>query len=366
MLNKLVFENLKHRPVRTALSILAVGVEVTMMLTVVGLSRGMLQDSANRARGAGADIWIRPPGSAVIGLSSAGMSEKIIGNYLARLDHVVVATGMVAQPIGGIETVSGLDLKQFNRMSGGFRYLEGGPIQHPEDEILVDDRYARQNHLHAGDTIRILNRPWRIAGVVESGKLARLVVDLKVLQELTGNTGKITQAFVKLDDPANTDMMVKRIKADLKDYQVYSIQEFTSLFTPDNYPGLNAFILVIIGLSVVVGFLVVFLALYTAVLERTREIGILKSLGASPAYILGVLLRETALLAVVGSTLGIILTYGARFLIQTLVPASLTQQIVPDWWPIATAIAVAGAMLGAAYPGWKAANQDAIEALSYE
>ena len=99
-----------------------------------------------------------------------------------------------------------------------------------------------------------------------------------------------------------SDPLFKReLRLPFEDYQVYSIEEFTSLFTPDNYPGLNAFILVIIGLSVVVGFLVVFLALYTAVLERTREIGILKSLGASPGYILGVLLRETGLLALVGS-----------------------------------------------------------------
>lgn len=364
MLNKLVIENLKHRPVRTALSIAAIGVEVTMMLTIVGLSYGMLEDSANRARGAGADIWVRPPGSAVIGLSSAPMPEKIL-DFFRQQEHVDVATGMIAHPIGGVSSVSGLDIPEFDRMSGGFRFIEGGPIKQPDD-ILVDDRYARQNAVHAGDTIEIMNRPWRIAGVIESGKLARLVVDIRVLQDLTSNSGKITQAFLKLDDPANTEQVIASLKQQLADYQVYSIDELASLFSVDNVPGLQAFIYVIIGLSVVVGFLVVFLSLYTAVLERTREIGILKSLGASPGYILGVLLRETALLAVAGTVVGVLLTYGARFLIMTFVPASLTQKIVPEWWPIAAAIAVVGAMLGSAYPGWKAANQDAIEALSYE
>ena len=60
MINKLVLENLKHRPVRTMLSISAIAIEVTMILTLVGLSRGMLDESARRARGVGADIWIRP------------------------------------------------------------------------------------------------------------------------------------------------------------------------------------------------------------------------------------------------------------------------------------------------------------------
>ncbi len=129
------------------------------------------------------------------------------------------------------------------------------------------------------------------------------------------------------------------------------MEEFVSMFSVNKVPGLSAFIGVIIGLSVVVGFLVVFLSMYTAVLERTREIGILKALGASPAFVLSILFRETFLLAVLGSVLGIGISYGTRWLIMTFVPASLSQMIVPDWWPIATAIALAGAVLGAAYPG---------------
>jgi putative ABC transport system permease protein len=123
---------------------------------------------------------------------------------------------------------------------------------------------------------------------------------------------------------------------------------------------------VIVGLSVVVGFLAVSLTMYTAVLERTREIGILKALGATPAFVLGILFRETTLLAMIGSAIGILLSYATRWLIMTLVPAALTQSIVPMWWPIAAGISLVGALLGAIYPGLKAARQDAIEALAYE
>ena len=160
--------------------------------------------------------------------------------------------------------------------------------------------------------------------------------------------------------------MIADLKDALKDYQIYSIEEFVSMISVQNVGGLSAFIGVIIGLSVIIGFLVVFLSMYTAVLERTREIGILKALGATPAFVLGILLRETFLLAVFGSALGIAFSYVTRWLIMTLVPSSLSQHIVPGWWPIAGGIALAGAMLGSAYPGWRAARQDPIEALSYE
>ncbi len=335
-----------------------------MMLTLVGISRGLLADSAERARGVGADIWVRPPGSSAISFSSAGMSEKMVG-YFRKQPHVKMATGMVIHPIGGVSTVTGIDLGEFTTISGGFHYLQGGPFTGP-DQVIVDEYYAQQNKKSAGDTVQMLNRPWKISGIVSAGKLGRLFVPIDTLQDLTGNTGKLSQILIKLDDHRLTNQVVASLKKELPDYQIYSIEEFTSMFTVSNVPGLNTFIAVIIGLSIVLGFMVVSLTMYAAVLERTREIGVLKALGASPFYVLNILLRETAVLAVIGWFAGILMTFVARWAIMTFVPASLTQQIVADWWPTAFAVALAGALLGAVYPGLKAARQDAIEALSYD
>jgi putative ABC transport system permease protein len=364
LLNKLIFANLGHRPIRTLLSVLAIAVEVTMILTLVGVSYGTLDGTANRARGVGADILFRPPGSSAIGLSSAPMSDKL-PKLLMQEPHVTFAMGTMVQPLSGFDTINGVDLEEFRKLNGGFHYLQGGPPVN-DDDMVVDEFYARQKHLHVGDTVELINHTWKISGISEPGKLARLCVKLPVLQALTGNPGHLSQIFIKLDDPGRAQEVVDALRLKYPGYQIYTMEEFTSLLSINSVGLLRNFIGVVIGIAVVVGFIVVFMAMYTAVLERTREIGILKAVGGSSALILNILFRETLVLALLGSVLGIVLTYGTQWLMRHVVPASLVQETVYGWWPIATGTAIVGALLGAIVPGIKAVNQDVTEALSYE
>ncbi len=138
------------------------------------------------------------------------------------------------------------------------------------------------------------------------------------------------------------------------------------MVSADSVPFLHPFINVIVGIGVVIGFAVVCLSMYMAVLQRTREIGILKSLGASKSYVLGLIVAEALAMGLAGTVGGILLSFVGRWLIMTLVPASLTQAIVPEWWPRTAAIVLGASLLGALYPGLRAARQDPIEALAYE
>jgi putative ABC transport system permease protein len=128
LLNRLVFENLRYRPVRTFLTVLAIGVEVTMILTLVGISYGTLDETARRARGVGADIVVRPPATSVISLSSSPMSQDLVPFFMKQ-PHITLATGTMIQPLGGFDTLTGIDLAPFNKLSGGFRFVKGGPFQ---------------------------------------------------------------------------------------------------------------------------------------------------------------------------------------------------------------------------------------------
>ena len=151
----------------------------------------------------------------------------------------------------------------------------------------------------------------------------------------------------------------------MQQYVARVMRDYLSQMTPTNYPGLSSFIDVVVGISVTIGFIVIFQAMYTAVMERTREIGILKSMGASKLYIINVVLRETILLALGGVIVGIAVSLIARAALAQRLP--LLQIIVAGGWIVrATLIAIAGAIAGALYPAYKAAQKDPIDALAYE
>ena len=368
MMNRMIVANLVHRPFRTLISVVAVAVEVTLILLIVGIMLGILNDSSTRQAGIGADIMVQPPGSSLImGVTGAPVSVKVAGK-IGQLTHVTAVAPVVMQvtTAGAVEILYGIDLQSFDAVSGGFRYLSGGPFQGPYD-MIIDDLKAASKHLKVGDTIETLNHPFRICGIVEHGKGAREFVPIATLQDLMGAIGKASIFYVKLDDPNNANAVVTEIKSipGMQEYGVHSLKEYLSLMTSASIPGLNTVIDVVIGIAMVIGFIVIFQAMYAAVMERTREIGILKSLGASKLYIVNAVLRETLRIAIGGVILGIAFSYGARAGLKAKFQ-TLPVLITYGWLVKAAVIALIGSLLGAFYPAIKAAQKDPIDALAYE
>jgi putative ABC transport system permease protein len=367
MMNKMIVGNLAHRPVRSLISIVAVALEVTLILLIVGLSLGMVNDTKQRQAGIGADVVVMPPGSSyIVGLTGAPMPIKI-GEVLGKLPHVKVVAPVVTQVStnGTLEVIAGIDLSSYEAL-GPFHFIQGGPFQGPDD-VLIDDILAKAKHIKIGDKLEILNHEFRVAGIVAPGKGARKFLEIGALQDLTGSKDKASIFYLKLDDTANADAVVDEIKhvPGMERYIAYSMNYYLSMLSPNNYPGLGTFLNVVILISVTIGFIVIFQAMYTAVMERTREIGILKSIGASKFYIVNVILRETLMLAIGGILLGIAISLAARSGIAHKIP-TLRVVVTGGWILKTTIIAIVGAMLGALYPAYRAAQKDPIEALAYE
>jgi putative ABC transport system permease protein len=366
MVNRMIFENVLHRPVRTVISILAVALEVAMVLLVVGMTHGLLNEAAKRVEGVGADVMVQPPGSSfLLGLTGAPMPIKI-GNRLSELPHVLAVTPVLLQfnTTGGLNLIYGIDMAGFDRVSGGFVYYSGGPLKRPDD-MLVDDWYAKANHLKIGETVNLKNHDFHLVGIVQHGKGARIFIPLQTAEDMTASHNQANIFFVKCTDPGYTDDVVGEIRQLFSNYQILSIREYMSLMTSNNLPALNTFIAALIVIAVVIGFLVIFLSMYTTITERTREIGILKSLGASKAYIIGIILRETVLLTITGIIVGCVGAFVVKKVILAAFP-TLSVDLTWDWRARAAVLALAGSLVGAFYPALRAARLDPVDALAYE
>jgi putative ABC transport system permease protein len=359
MMNKMVVSNLVHRPTRSLVTISAIALEVTMILMVVALFYGLLNGSRDSQKGVGADLLVQPPGAAALaGMSGAPIPIKV-GDVLRKVPHVAVAAPVIwAFSQKPLEIVYGIDLATYDQLSPSFQYFSGGPFQGPND-VIVDDYFATMNHKKVGDMIEVLNNPFRICGIVPHGKGGRKFLRLDTMQALISAENRASVFYVKLDSPANLESSTAAIQQipGMEKYAVRSMTEYLSMMTPDNLPGFDLAIRIVIGVAVVIGFLVIFQSMYTAVMERTREIGILKSMGASKWYIVNVVLRETILISVVGIVAGILISMATRRVIMFEKP------VLRLFWSNAW---VLRATVIAMYPAFKAAQRDPIDALAYE
>ncbi len=367
-MNKLVLANLVRRPLRSIISILAVAIEVVMILSIVAIFMGMLDDQKDRTNGIGADLIVRPSNASFMnGVSGAPMSVRL-ADVFAKMPHVEVASPVITDfnMSGSVEILYGIDYASYNALKP-FKFISGGPFQGPYD-VIIDDVYAKSSKGHdIGDTIMIHNHPFRICGIVESGKGGRRLLPIDTLGAMMGSEGKASVIYLKADNTANDKAIISEIHATrgLENYNVQSMADLISLYTPSRFPGFNLALNVVISIAVIVGFLVIFQSMYTAVLERTREIGILKSLGSSKVSIIGVVLRETGVLALTGVLLGIASTYGVRELLMIRFP-TFSFELTALWIGRGALIAFGGSILGALYPAWMAARKDPIDALAYE
>jgi putative ABC transport system permease protein len=362
----MISQNVLHRPLRTFITVLAVAVEVTLVIIVVGLTSGLLLESAKRTEGVGADIMVQPPSASVFMAFGGAPMPIAIADKLRQLEYVQAVAPVLVQfnSVNGLDIVYGIEPETFRAVSGGFVFHSGHDLQAPND-ILIDDVYSRSKKVKVDQTLHILEHDFHVAGIVEHGKGARLFVLMPTLQEMAGARDKASIFYVKNDRPDHTPAVADEIRDLLPKYEVRPLKDFLTLMTSSNLPGLAAFINVMIGIAVAIGFLVIFLSMYTTIIERTREIGVLKSLGASKTYIVQIVLSETTLLCLAGVIGGVGLSYLMRAIFIRLFP-SLTILITPGWIARAGLIAILGGLLGASYPAWMASRKDPVEALSYE
>ena len=366
LMDSLVFSNIAHRPARTAVSILGTAVGVLLIIFTVGLAHGVLRERGKRESNIGAEIMIRASGSLGVG---GGTPFKLQASHAAEI--ATIPGVRAATPIGqaldrsdsgfGSRLIDGIEYDEYANLAG-ITIREGRQLM-SGDEAIVDPEWKERRKAKVGDTVPLFQRPFKIVGVYEPPGGGRIKIPLATMQEQEGASGRATAIFVSCVEPSKQNEVAARIQERFPDDQLIFTRDLPELYA-SGVPALNVFIKVVVGVAAAISMLVILLAMYTTVTERTRQIGILKSLGMSKPAIAWVIEQEAILVSLMGVILGVLLTLAAQFVVMRV--TSLTIVIEPRWVIVALAVGLVGGTIGALYPALRAARQDAVEALSYE
>jgi putative ABC transport system permease protein len=366
LMDSLVFSNIAHRPARTAVSILGTGIGVLLIVFTVGLAHGVLHERGRRESNIGAEILVRASGSLGIGGASPFRLKAAHAAEIAAVPGVRAAT-----PIGqtldttdsgfGSRLIDGINYDEYANLTG-IAIREGRKLE-SGDEAIVDPEWKERRHAKIGDTVPLFKRPFKIVGVYEPPGGGRIKIPLATLQDQAGTEGKATAILVACVDSARQEQVAAEIQKRFPDDQLIFTRDLPELYAT-GVPALNVFLKVVVGIAASISMLVILLAMYTTVTERTRQIGILKSLGMSKPSIAWVIEQEAIVVSLAGVIVGVLLTLLARFAVMRV--TSLVIEIEPRWVLIALAVGLLGGTLGALYPALRAARQDAVDALSYE
>jgi putative ABC transport system permease protein len=346
-------------------SVAGVALGVTLIMLFTGLARGMSEDLRRRSSNVKAEIIFMRPGG--VQLISTTLSLDVA--YADRLkqiqgvqDAIPVARYIFQGSKGfGFEQIEGVDWAAYSRMNGTSLVSGHAPSN---DEVLVDETKARNNNLHVGSILKPFgNKEYRVAGIYTPESGARVKMTLAELQDAMQAHNKCSHILVKLVDPSQEQEVARRIDAELPHNKIQFTREwFTSI--EQGIPYLSIFLRALVGLAAFVSAVVVMLAMYTTITERTREIGILKAMGASRGYIIGIIEKE----AVVISLMGLLAGFALSIVVGYFIHRAYGLLFEYSWrWALTSAvIGLGGGALGALYPAMRASNLDPVQALSYE
>ena len=396
----LAVANLGHHKVRTTLSVLAVAIAITLLLVLVGLSHGTLNDVSGRMKSVGADVLVSDRSFDVASFSGGKLWEKEI-ETLRRMtvDGREAVEGVIPVFMGRMK-FAGQSQNVFGVRPGDFEYFAGGrkmvagrvfeDVASPEEAlglagaengdgeedetkaalrlpVVVDERLARAGGLKVGDQLQHGSIPVAVVGVVETGVAGRVFAPINMLRGANGVTALTAHLFfVRVADWVEADQMqelCERIGSEMR-RSATPLSQYGDVLA-ENFRSLTLFVSLVSVISLVICFLFIVVTIYTSVLERAREIAILQSLGADRGLIMRQTVQESLLLCAAGTVLGVAAALAVRWGVERALPL-MTIEMRASWVAGAAAVGIAGGILSAVYPAYVALRHDPVETLSFE
>jgi putative ABC transport system permease protein len=415
---KMAWKNLRQRKLRTSLTTLGVVIGITTIIAIASLGEGFRSNVMERLeQGFELDVLIIFPGSFTAGWAG-GFNETHIEKIKNIGSNITLVTPLITMPLA-----EGMELRnsETGEKLGGFTV---GAVNFTEMREMLplrfnvsSGRFPEQNETQLivlGYKASVVNG----TTVASANENVSLVIDGYPVKNFNvsgilakGGTSGITNfdywAFISIEDALSMvkdkDKPYQILLVKVSNYQyaedvakeieklfpLYSVTVFVPsalMRQVDNILGIVQIFLMAIGsISLLVAGVGIMNIMTVAVMERTREIGILKAIGAKSRTVLGMFLTEAVLIGIIGGIIGIFVGYGLSYGLaqilsnfmqpqrqETVLQSPETQRLTvnpvfsPEWTIIAIVFAIIICIIFGLYPARKAAKLNPVEALRYE
>jgi ABC-type antimicrobial peptide transport system permease subunit len=364
----MALQSLWQRSTRTLLTLCVIALTVGAIMALEAIVRSAFDDLAVVASGSGTHVVLR---QAEIADTSTSAIDQSIGQRIAALTAVEGVSGMMMTAVmmpdsGAFFVIQGYSPAEF--AINHFKIVEGQPLTN-NHQIIIGRSMSEALKKGVGDALDLQGFRFRIVGIYESGvswEELGGVVTLRDAQVFMGRPRKVTLFMVKMKDPRQAEALVEQINRQYPQIQASLSGDFVSQM-PDMQAS-NAMLGGISLLAIVVGGLGVMNTMLMSVLERTREIGVLRALGWRQRAVMGLILRESVLLGLIGGIAGVLVALGLGIL-MTMIPI-YGEMLEPAWqadlFVRALTVAFLLGILGGLYPAFRATRLQPVEALRYE
>ena len=396
----LALKNLRKRRLRSWLTMVGIIISVAIIFILISLSIGLQNAVTEQFEILGGDkFFIQPKGQ--LGPPQAGASVQLTKDDLKIVERTSGVKEATYITIGNGEIefnkekrffiVAGIppDGMKLYTSSGSLEVEDGKNIGKGDiGKIVIGNHYKTKNifskPVKAGDKFLINGKEFEVQGIfalIGNPDDDRNIIMLSDdFEELFGSGDRVDTIVVQINDGENINDIANSVERKLQRFRNVDdkTQDFTIL-TPEELLAtfqtvlsvITLFLFGVAAISLIVGAINITNTMYTSVLERYKEIGIMKAIGAQNKDILSIFLIESGLLGLVGGVMGVIFGFGVSKLIEYIAVQQLGTKLLQAAAPLYLIIGclafafLTGAISGL-WPAWNASKVSAVDAIRYE
>lgn len=397
---KLAVENLTHRRVRSWLTIIGIVIGIAAVVALVSLGRGLQYTVDQQFSKIGADKITVAAKTAMQG--GPAIEDSGIGLTVDDLEVVKKSAG-VEEAIGPLQKVAKIEFNnkiKYSMIRGmpvddsrivydssGMYDVEYGRTLKEGDsnKIIIGPEFAKESNfgreIILGNRIDINDRQFTVVGIIKTGGnpgvSSIIMMTIDDARELFGQDKEVSMIIAQIYNAEELDKVVDNIKKDLRrerdvdegkeDFTVESAKKFAESFLTI-FNVITTLLVGLASISLLVGAIGIANTMYTSVLERNREIGIMKSIGAKNSDIVKIFLIESAMIGFVGGAIGVALGAGISLIAEKAIEVFLGEgffQVFLPWWLLLGSVLFAMVIgtISGIFPAKQAAELNPVDAL---